>query len=97
MKRRSKHDEIEAPLPGVPALEHGDLDGDALLLSDYCHSRIRLNRKNINPFPEQLFGSDPRTRANIEHRLRALRQEVIDQLVGVARPTRIVDARRGTE
>jgi hypothetical protein len=46
---------------------------------------------------EKLFGSDPRTRANIEHPLSAPREKVIDELIGVARPTRIVDPRRGTK
>ena len=97
MKGRPEHDEVEAALRGIPALERADLDGDALFLRNFGHSRIWLNRKDIDPFREQLFGSDPGTRANIEHRLGAVRQEVIDQQVGVARPTRIVDSRRGTK
>jgi hypothetical protein len=44
-----------------------------------------------------LLGSDPGARANIEHRSSALRQKVIDELGGVARPTRVVDSRCGTE
>jgi len=44
-----------------------------------------------------LFGSDPGTCANIEHPLNAPRQKIIDQLIRVTRPTRIVDSRCGTK
>jgi hypothetical protein len=67
MKGRSEHDEIEAALRTGPALEGADLDGYALLPRNRSHSRIRLNGKNINPSPKQLFGDDPGTRTNIEH------------------------------
>src|SRR4029077_1988260 len=97
MKGLPEHDEVEAALRGVPVLERTDLDGDALALRDFGHSRIWLNRKHICSAPEELLGSDPGARANIEHRSSALHQEVIDELGGVARPTRIVDSRCGTE
>lgn len=97
MKGRPEQDEVEAALRGAPALERADLDGDALASRDFRHSRIWLNRKHINSPREELFGSDPSTCANIEHRSSALHQKVIDELVGVARPMRIVDSRCGTE
>ena len=97
MKGLSEHDEVEAALRGVPALERTDLDGDSLVPRDFRHSRIWLNRKHIDSPPEELLGRDPGARANIEHRSSALHQEVIDELGGVARPTRIVDSRCGAE
>ena len=97
MKGRPKSDEIEAALRGVPALERADLNGDALFFRNFCHSRIRLNRKNIGPLRKKLLGRDPGARANVEHRLRALHQKVIDEPGRAARPMRVIDARRGTK
>ena len=97
MKGRPKSDEIEAALRGVPALERGDLDRDSLAPRDIGHSRIRLNRKNIGPLRKKLLGRDPGARANVEHRLRALHQKVIDEPGRAARPMRVIDARRGTK
>jgi hypothetical protein len=97
MKGLPEHDEVEAALRGVPVLERGDLDGDSLAARDFGHSRIRLNRKHIDSPSEELLGRDPGACANIEHRSSALHQKVIDELDGVARPTRVVDPRRGTE
>ena len=97
MKGLPEHDEVEVAFRGVPALERADLDGDAFAPRDFGHSRIWLNCKYIDSPPEELLGSDPGARANIEHRSSALRQKVIDELGGVARPTRVVDSRCGTE
>jgi hypothetical protein len=77
--------------------ERANLDGDSLVARDFGHSRIWLNRKNIDSPREELLGSDPGACANIECRLRALSQKVIDELGGVARPARIVDSRGGTK
>jgi hypothetical protein len=71
--------------------------GNALTLRDVGHSRIWLNCKYIDSPVEELLGRDPGTGANIEHRSRTLQQKVIDELVGIARPTRIVFTRCGTE
>src|ERR1700694_4060126 len=97
MKGLSEHHEVEAALRGVPALERADLDGGFLVSRDIGHSRIWLNRKNISSLREELLGSDPGTRANIEHRLRAQHQKVIDELGGVARPVNVVHSRGGTK
>jgi hypothetical protein len=97
MKGLPEHDEVEAALRGVPVFERGDLDGDSLTARDFGHSRIRLNRKHIDSLSEKLLGRDPGARANVEHRSSALHQKVVDELGGVARPTRFVDSRRGTE
>jgi hypothetical protein len=97
MKGLPEHDQVKAALRGVPVLERADLDEDALFLRDFGHSQIWLNRKDIDPLAEELFGSDPGARANVEHPLSAARQKVIDELIGVARPTRIVESRRGTK
>jgi hypothetical protein len=97
VKGLPEHDEVEVAFRRVPSLERAHLDGYSLVPCDFGHSRIRLNRKDIGPFVEELLGSDPGTGANIEHRLSTPRQEVIDQLVGVARPARIVESRRGTK
>jgi hypothetical protein len=97
MKGLPENDEVEAALRGVPILERTDLNGDSLVPRDFGHSRIWLNRKHIDSPPEELLGSDPGARANIESRSSALHQEVFDQLGGVARPTRVVDSRCGTE
>ncbi len=97
MKGRPEHDEVEAALRGVPALERADLDADSLVPRDVSHARIWLNRKNIDSLRHELLGNDPGTRANIEHRLRSLHQKVINKLIGVARPMRVVDSRCGTK
>jgi hypothetical protein len=97
MKGRPEHDEVEATLRGVPALELPDLDADSLASRDIGHARIWLNRKNIDSLRDELLGNDPGTRANIEHRLRSLHQKVINELIGVARPMCVVDSRRGTK
>jgi hypothetical protein len=97
VKGLPEHDEVEVAVGRVPVLERADLDGYSLVPCDFGHSRIWLNRKDIDSSREELLGSDPGTCANIEHRLRAMRQNVIEELGGVAGPTRIVDARRGTE
>ncbi|MDT5280316.1 MAG: hypothetical protein QOJ20_1511 [Mycobacterium sp.] len=97
MKGLPKHHEIEAALRGVPVLERADLDGDSLAPGEFGHSRIWLNRKHINSPLEELLGSDPGARANVEHRSSAPHQKVIDELGGVARPARVVDSRCGTE
>jgi hypothetical protein len=97
MERLPEHDQVEVAVRRAPVLERANLDGYSLFLRDSCHSRIRLNRKDIGPFVEELSGSDPGTGANIEHPLSAPRDEVSDQLVGVARPTRIIESRGGTK
>jgi len=97
MKGLPEHHDVEATLRGIPTLERADLDTDSLVPRDVGHSRIWLNCKNIDSPREELLGSDPGTGANIEHRLRALHQKVIDELGGVARPVRIVDLRRGAK
>ncbi len=97
MKGRPEHDEVETALRGVPALERADLDADSLAPRDIGHSRIWLNRKNIDSLREKLLGGDPGTCANIERGFGARHQKVIDQLARVARPMRVVDLRHGTE
>jgi hypothetical protein len=97
MKGLPEHHDVEAALPGVPTLERADLDTDSLVPRDVGHSGIWLNCKNIDSPREELLGRDSGSGANIEHRLRALRQKVIDELVGVAGPVLIVELRRGTK
>jgi hypothetical protein len=97
MKGLPEHDQVKAALRGVPVPERADLDEDALFLRDFGHSQIWFNRKDIDSLAKELFGSDPGARANVEHPLSAARQKVIDELIGVARPTRIVESRRGTK
>ena len=74
MKGLTKHDKVDAALQGLPALECADLDGYALSPRDLCHSRIGLNRNDIDALREELFRNDPGTRADIKHRLCAPRQ-----------------------
>ena len=97
MKGLPEHHEVEAAPRSIPALERGDLYTDSLAPRDIGHSRIRLNRKDISPFVEELSGSDPGAGADVKHPLSTPRQEVVDQLAGVARPTRIIESRGGTK
>lgn len=97
MKGLPEHVQVKAALRGVPVPERADLDEDALFLRDFGHSQIWFNRKDIDSLAKELFGSDPGASANVEHPLSAARQKVIDELIGVARPTRIVESRRGTK
>jgi hypothetical protein len=50
--------------------ERADLDGDSPDARDFGHSRMWLNRKNIDSPPEELLGSDSCACPNIERRLR---------------------------
>jgi hypothetical protein len=92
-----EHDQIESAIPGCPAFELADLGANPLLGRDSCHSRIGLNRKDIKPFPGKLFRQDASTRAHIEHTLSAQQHKIVNQWIGVARPTRIIGLRRGTK
>src|SRR6476620_7409031 len=97
VKGLPEHDQVEAALRGLPALERGDLDGDTLVPRDVGHPRIRLNREHIDSLREQLLGRDAGARSNIEHRSSTLHQKVINELGRVARPTGVEDSRCGTE
>jgi len=74
MKGLTEHDKVDAALHGFPAFECAHLDGYALFPRDLCHSRIWLNRNDIDAFREELFRNDPGTGADIQHRLSAPRQ-----------------------
>ncbi len=97
MEGLPEHDQVEVAVRRIPILERAHLDGYSLFLRDSRHSRIRLNSKDIGPFVEELSGSDPGTGANIEHPLSTPREEVSDQLAGIARPTRIIESRGGAK
>jgi hypothetical protein len=62
-------DEVEVAFRELPVLKRAYLDGYSLFLRDFRHSRIRLNRKDISPFVEELSGSDPGAGADVKHPL----------------------------
>jgi hypothetical protein len=97
MKGLPEHDQVEAALRWPPVLERGDLDRNALVTCDFGHSWIWFNAKHVGSPVEELLGCYPGARANVEHRWSALHQKIVDEFGGVARPTRVVDSRSGTE
>ena len=96
MKGLPKHDEVETSLRGVPILERAHLDGDAL---PFAISAIRGSGSTARTLTPLQAVARKRSRYPRQHRARFERHatEGHRSTVGIARPTRIVESRRGTK
>jgi hypothetical protein len=82
---------------GFPSLKRRDLGRDPFFLCDRGHPGVGLDGKDLGASFGELHRGNPSAGAHIKNMVGAEREQVVDQLVGVARTMCVVAVGRATK